>query len=339
MESVRVEDAVGMVLGHDITRIIRGECKERAFKKGHIITSADIPALLDLGKKHVYVWNLQKGTLHENDAAQAIAATAAGPGIALSEPKEGKIELSAQYSGLLKINVSALESLNCIDQIMFATIHTNQVVPAGKIVAGTRVIPLIIEQKTSDEAIAHLKSNAPLVQIKKLQRRTIGVVTTGSEVYEGRITDQFGSVLREKFSELGCKVMRQIIVADDARKIGEAICTLIADGVDFIATTGGMSVDPDDVTPAGIRSAGGEIVTYGAPVLPGAMFLLSYLDGIPVVGLPGCVMYHTTTVFELIVPRLLAGEHIRKHDFAPLGHGGLCAGCPECRYPECGFGK
>ena len=339
MKSVRVEDAVGMVLGHDITRIVRGETKERAFKKGHVVTAPDIPKLLDLGKKHIYVFELPGGCLHENDAARALASAAAGPGLSLSEPKEGKIELSAQYRGLLTIDTEALEALNRIDQIMFATIHTNQVVEKGKKVAGTRVIPLVIDEQTITTAVELLKKNAPLIQVKPLAHRRIGIVTTGSEVFEGRIRDQFGPVLRDKFSRLGCEIVEQVIVPDDVEKIAGAIQDLVGKGADFIATTGGMSVDPDDVTPEGIRRAGGEVVTYGAPVLPGAMFLLAYREGIPIVGLPGCVMYCAATVFELIVPRLLAGEHISKNDFARLGHGGLCLGCEQCRYPDCGFGK
>jgi len=339
MKSVCVEDAVGMVLGHDITRIVRGVTKGRAFKKGHIIKGEDIEALLDLGKKHIYVWDMQADSLHEDDAAGAIAHAAVGSGIALSEPKEGKIELTAEYQGLLKINVSLLERLNSLDDIILATIHTNQVVASGKKLAGTRVIPLTISCAAVNEAVALLHANAPLIEVKKLSARKVGIITTGSEVYEGRIKDQFGPVLREKFSALGCEVVRQIIVPDDPDLIADSIRKLIDEGADFIATSGGMSVDPDDVTPEGIRRVGGEIITYGAPVLPGAMFLLSYLDGVPIVGLPGCVMYHAATVFELIVPRLLTGEKLEKKDFASLGHGGFCLGCAECRYPDCGFGK
>jgi molybdenum cofactor synthesis domain-containing protein len=272
MKSVCVEEAVGMVLGHDITRIVRGETKGRAFKKGHVIKGVDIEALLDLGKKHIYVWDLQADSLHEDDAARAIAHAAVGSGIALSEPKEGKIELTAEYHGLLTINVSLLERLNSLDDIILASIHTNQVVAAGKKLAGTRVIPLTISREAVNEAVALLQENSPLVEVKKLSTSKVGIITTGSEVYEGRIKDQFGPVLREKFSALGCDVIRQVVVPDDAQVIADSIKKLIAEGADFIATTGGMSVDPDDVTPEGIRQAGGEIITYGAPVLPGAMF-------------------------------------------------------------------
>jgi molybdenum cofactor synthesis domain-containing protein len=304
-----------------------------------VIKDEDIEALFDLGKKHIYVWDLQDDQLHEDDAASAIANAAKGSGIALSDPKEGKIELTAEYDGLLKINVGLLERLNSLDDIILATIHTNQIVKAGKKLAGTRVIPLTISREAVDAAVALLQEEAPLIEVKKLSAKKVGIITTGSEVYEGRIKDQFGPVLREKFGSMGCEVIRQIIVPDDADLIASSIRELIAEGAECIATSGGMSVDPDDVTPEGIRRAGGEIVTYGAPVLPGAMFLLSFLDGVPIVGLPGCVMYHASTIFDLIVPRLLAGEKPGKQDFAKLGHGGLCLGCDVCRYPDCGFGK
>jgi len=339
MKSIPVRDAVGMVLCHDITRIVPGTFKGRAFQKGHIVTEEDVPRLLDLGKEHIYVWDMQQGLLHENDAAVRIARAAAGRGVSLSEPKEGKVELSAKHAGLLKINCEALEQINSIDQVMFATIHTNHPAEQGKTVAGTRVIPLVVEESTVAAVEAICRENVPLLDIKPFRPHTVGIVTTGTEVYEKRIQDKFGPLLRQKFSDLGSTVLRQIIVPDKQEMIVAAIRALIDEGADFIAATGGMSVDPDDITPAAIQAAGGEVITYGAPVLPGAMFLLANIGAVPVVGLPGCVMYYRTTVFELIVPRILAGETITRRDITRLGHGGLCANCAECRYPDCGFGK
>ncbi|MCP4714613.1 MAG: molybdopterin-binding protein [Deltaproteobacteria bacterium] len=339
MKSVPVAEAVGMVLCHDITRIIPNKFKGPAFKKGHVIREEDIEELRDLGKEHIYVWDLQEGMLHENDAAGCIAKAAAGYGITLSEPREGKVELSAMHAGLLSINIQALNQINSIDQIMFATIHGNHAVEQHKVVGGTRIIPLAIEQNAVDQVVDICQLHKPLIEVIPFKAHKIGVVTTGTEVHEGRIQDKFGPIIAKKFEALGSRVMRQIIVPDDQNKISEAIRKLLDNGADFIATTGGMSVDPDDLTPAGIRAAGGEILTYGAPVLPGAMFLLAHIGTVPVVGLPGCVMYHRTTVFDLIVPRLLAGQTITRKDIAAMGHGGLCANCEECRYPDCGFGK
>jgi molybdenum cofactor synthesis domain-containing protein len=339
MKSVPVQEAIGMVLCHDVTQIIPGRFKGRAFKKGHIIRPKDVSKLRDIGKEHVYVWEIQEGFLHEDDAAIRIATAAAGVGIALSEPREGKVELSAASRGLLKINSDALYQINEVDQVICATLHTNQTVTEGKIVAGTRIIPLVIEESKILQVEKICKTHFPLVAVKPFKPHTVGIITTGTEVYHERIKDTFTPVLRNKFNELGSTVVQQRIVPDSTELIAQAIAEFTGDGVELIAVTGGMSVDPDDVTPAGIKAAGGRVITYGAPALPGAMFLLAYIGSIPVLGLPGCVMYHKTTIFDLIVPRILAGEVIAREDIIKLGHGGLCANCEECRYPGCSFGK
>lgn len=340
MKIVPVQEAVGMVLCHDITQIIPGKFKGRAFKKGHIVKKEDIPKLLDIGKANLYVWDVSEGVLHEDDAAKRIAGVAAGQGITLTEPKEGKVSLVAADTGLLKINTDLLYQINEIEEVMFATIHSNQVVGKDKVVAGTRIIPLVIAEGKIQKIEEICTGNStPLVEVKPLRHLQVGVVTTGSEVYHGRIKDKFGPVIVNKLASWGSSVLRQIFVPDSKEMIVDAIKTLIQEGADMIAVTGGMSVDPDDVTPAGIKQAGGRIVSYGAPILPGAMFLMAYIGEIPVVGLPGCVMYSRTSIFDLIAPRLLAGEEITRRDIVVLGHGGLCVQCQECHYPDCGFGK
>ena len=220
-----------------------------------------------------------------------------------------------------------------------ATLHSNQTVAEGRAVAGTRIIPLVIEESKILQIEKICKIHYPLVAVKPFRPYTVGIITTGNEVYHKRIQDKFTPVLRNKFNDFGSTVVGQRILPDNIEMIAQAITEFIGEGVELIAVTGGMSVDPDDVTPAGIRAAGGRIITYGAPALPGAMFLLAYIGSIPVLGLPGCVMYHKTTIFDLIVPRILAGEVIAREDIIKLGHGGLCANCEECRYPYCSFGK
>lgn len=338
MKEIAVEQAVGTVLAHDLTQIIPGEYKGPKFKKGHVITEEDIPLLLSMGKKHLYVVEKEDRDVHENEAAQRIASAAAGPGIRLTEPSEGKIELLADCDGLLKINTDMLYKLIDQDEIMFATIHENRLVKKGDKLAGTRVIPLFVGEaivKGAEDALA----GGPLIQVKPLQNRKVGIVTTGSEVYTGKIKDAFGPVLVEKFGRLGSTVIKQLFADDDEEMIADCIRRLIEEGAEMIGVTGGMSVDPDDRTPSGIRRAGGHIITYGAPVLPGAMFMLSYIGNVPVVGLPGCVMYSGVSVFDLIVPRLLAGEVPSRGDIKKLAHGGLCLSCGTCTYPNCGYGK
>ncbi|MHC1698619.1 MAG: molybdopterin-binding protein [Geobacteraceae bacterium] len=339
MKAIPVQEAVGRVLFHDITRIVPGEYQGRAFKKGHIIQEEDVPKLLNLGKDNIYVMELQEGFIHENDAANRIAQAASGQGIILTEPVEGKVKMVAACNGLLKINADALYRVNSIEQVVLSTLHTNQQVAAGLPVAGTRIIPLFTEKSRVLEVENICVSNTPLVEVRPFRSLKVGLVTTGNEIYYKRIEDKFGPIVRSKFQEMGSTVIQQIFAPDDISVIVGAIHQLLEEGAEMIVASGGMSVDPDDRTPAAIRAAGGEVVTYGSPTFPGAMFMLSYIDGVPVVGLPGCAMYHKATVFELIIPRILAGDVITRADIIALGHGGFCAGCPECRYPSCSFGK
>jgi molybdenum cofactor synthesis domain-containing protein len=268
-----------------------------------------------------------------------MAVAVAGPGITLSEPKEGKISLLSSLRGLLKINVDVLHDINNIEQVMLATLHTNQVVETNTVVAGTRVVPLVIDEKTIARVEDRCAGYHPVVEVKPLASLRAGIVVTGSEVYKGRIKDRFGPVVKEKIENMGSSVINKINVSDDTGMIVEAIQRLVAEKADLIVITGGMSVDPDDLTPAGVVAAGGKIVSYGAPTLPGAMFMMAYIGDTPVLGLPGCVMYAKSTVFDLVLPRIMAGETIQRRDIATMGHGGLCLECPTCRFPACPFGK
>ncbi|MHC1743185.1 MAG: molybdopterin-binding protein [Syntrophobacteraceae bacterium] len=340
MKVLPVQRAVGMVLCHDVTQIVPGKFKGPAFRKGHILREEDIPRLLSMGKENIYAWDICSGSglLHENEAAERIARAAAGPNIDLTAPKEGKVDFVAAIDGLLKIQVEALIAVNA-PEIVLATIHTHQRVTRGKVLAGARVIPLVIDEGKV-QAVEHLcSSHRPLIEVVPFVGLDVGIITTGSEVYHGRIEDQFGPVVKRKLEEFGCRVIGQCFASDDPAQIQEAIRYFLSQGARMITVTGGMSVDPDDVTPAAIRRSGARVVTYGAPVLPGAMFMLAYLGDIPILGLPGCVMYHRTSIFDVILPRLLAGEEMDYSDIARLAHGGLCVHCTECRYPDCGFAK
>lgn len=339
MKTISVHDAVGTMLCHDITRIVPGDDKGPAFRKGHTVTAEDIPVLLDIGKEHIYVFDPEEGYVHENDAARRIAKAAIGQGIITSTPSEGKINLTAEYDGLLDINVQALSKLNSVQDVIFGTIQTNQLVTEGRGLAGTRVIPLVVPEETVAKAEEILIDNAPLIQVRPLAPRKVGLIITGSEIYNGRIQDKFGPVIHKKFNGYGSTILGQRLVSDSQELTVKAINDFMDEGADFIVLTGGMSVDPDDQTPASIRASGADIVTYGAPTFPGAMFMLAQRGDIPILGLPGCVMYYKASIFDLIVPRLLAGLTITRDDIVALGHGGYCESCPECRYPVCGFGK
>ncbi len=394
-KTVPVNDAVGMALAHDITEIRKDEFKGRAFKKGYIIKAEDIPHLKKLGKENLYIIELTYDDLHEDDAAFLLAKALMGEGVEIeSEPKEGKINIIASMDGLLKINKVVLKNFNMLGDVMCATLHTNTVVKKGHVVAGTRAIPLVIKKNIVEEAVKTVKENQNLVsgyitsgviEIKPIKKPKVGIVITGNEIYNGIIDDKFASVITRKIKEYDGEVIQIFFSPDDPAYIENKLQELLEKGSDLLITTGGMSVDPDDVTRFAIRALGVKELHYGSAVLPGAMFLIAYIDQktddrgprtddrsqnteergqkaedrnqtseeknpkskirnlqskmIPILGIPACGMYSKITIFDLILPRILAGEHIGRKEIAEMGHGGYCLNCKECRYPVCPFGK
>ena len=382
MKLIRTEDAVGHVLCHDITQIIRGVTKDSVFRKGHVVTKEDIPVLLSVGKDQLYVWEKEEGMLHENEAAEILCGLCQGEHMERSEVKEGKIELRAACDGLLKVQSQALKAVNGFGQMMIASRHGNFPVKKGDKLAGTRIIPLIIEEekmRAAKEAALAAAGGRPLLELKPFSHKKVGIVTTGNEVYAGRIQDEFTPVIREKLAAFDTEVIDHVIWNDDDKKVTASILSMIEQGADMVICTGGMSVDPDDRTPLAIKNTGAKIVSYGAPVLPGAMFLLAYYTvkgndasnreagkavetgadktagktkktgtageretkerTVAVMGLPGCVMYAKRTIFDLVLPRVMADDPVTPEELAGLGEGGLCLNCPVCTFPNCGFGK
>lgn len=353
MKLIKTVDAAGHVLCHDMTQIIPGEFKGPAFKKGHVVTKEDIPVLLGIGKEHLYVWEKQDGMLHEDEAAAILRDLAIGPNMSAGAASEGKIELKADCDGLFKVNARALLAINSTPQMMIATRFGDTPVKAGDKLAGTRIIPLVIEKEKMDDLVRRtheVTGGAPVLELKPYVHKRVGIVTTGSEVYHGRIEDRFTPVLIRKLEGFDAELIGHETTDDDDRMTTAAIRRLLDQGADVILCTGGMSVDPDDRTPLAIRNTGADIITYGAPVLPGAMFLLSYLpwgndpasrgsSSRVICGLPGCVMYAKQTIFDLLLPRIMADDPVSAQEIHALGEGGLCLGCKVCTWPDCGFGK
>lgn len=339
MQLVKTEDAVGMVLCHDITQIIKGVTKDAVFRKGHIIQPEDIPVLLSVGKDNIYVWENDDSMLHEDEAAEILRDMCMNEGMSASKPKEGKIELTAERDGLFLVDRERLRAVNSFGRMMIATRPGGVAVKAGDKLCGTRIIPLVIEKEAMAQAKA-VAGDAPMLRLAEIKPKRFGLVTTGNEVYYGRIEDTFTPVIVEKLAQFGCEMAAHEVSNDDHEKITGIINKMLADGVDMVLCTGGMSVDPDDKTPLAIKNTGANIVSYGAPVLPGAMFLLAYTaDGRPICGLPGCVMYAKRTIFDIVLPYLLADEPVTADMLAGLGNGGLCLNCNVCHFPNCGFGR
>ncbi|MDR1765016.1 MAG: molybdopterin-binding protein [Lachnospiraceae bacterium] len=398
MKQIATKDAVGNVLCHDITQIVPGQFKGARFTKGHVVTEEDIPVLLSLGKEHLYVWEKDDRMYHENEAAGILYRICVGEDgggcFAAGEPSEGKINITAAMDGLLKADAPLQDALNGMGELVIASRHGNTTVKKGDLICGTRVVPLVIEKAKMERAVA-AAAGRPIFRLLPFKKKRVGLVTTGTEVFLGRIEDKFGPVLRAKVEEFGSEIMGQTITDDDPAHIEEAIRSFLEKGADMVLCSGGMSVDPDDRTPLAVRNSVSRVVSYGAPVLPGSMLMLGYVDPegasqptsaaepfaasqdalgndsqptsavgsvasgamefglgvtnaavsaaprppIPVVGLPGCVMYSGRTIFDLVLPRLLADDPVTHEDMARMGRGGLCLKCPTCTFPNCGFGK
>ncbi len=340
IKTIPLEDAIGSKLAHDVTEIRPGEFKGPAFRKGHTVCNEDVCHLQRLGKNHLYLIDLEEDEIHENEAAAIQAKALAGDGIIWEDnPKEGKINLYAEKDGLFVVNTTALAAFNMIEEVMCATLHNHTLVKMGELVAATRAIPLVMKRMPIERAAAIAGQNGGVVSVSPLRQGKAGLIITGNEVYHGLIEDRFAPILTRKLDALGCGVDHISFAPDDTEIIRQAICANIERGCDLVLLSGGMSVDPDDVTRKGIRLAGADEMHYGAAALPGAMFLVAYIGNVPLIGIPACGLHHRTTVLDLVLPRIIAGEKIGKKELAFLGHGGLCRDCPECVYPNCSFGK
>ncbi len=322
LKVVPVEEAVGLPLAHDITEIIPGKRKGPAFRRGHVVRPEDVPKLLDVGKAHLYIMELEEGELHEEDAAKRLAGAAAGPRIRLTDPVEGRVNLVAEIAGVMKVDTELLNRFNALGDLILATLPSNSYVKKGDVLAGTRTIPVVVKEDLVKKAEVICKAK-PIVTILPVPSRRVHLIVTGSEVFTGRIKDGFEPVVRRKVTEMGSDLEAVKLAPDDPARIAAHIKDSLKAGAELILVSGGMSVDPDDLTPEGIRQSGASVECHGFPVLPGSMFLMAYLKETPILGLSGCVLHDPVSAFDLLLPRLLAGEKIMRSDIITLGHGGL----------------
>ena len=337
MKKINIRDAVGMTLCHDITEMNDGY-KGVAFKRGHVVREEDIDHMLRIGKQHIYVWEERAGEIHEDDCARRMAAMAPVEGARYTEPAEGKVLLFADNRGMFRVNRRLLNRINSIGDITVCTLPDHYPVEVGDRLASMRIVPLVTQEKQIIEA-ERLCAGEKLLDLRPYQHRKIGVIITGSEVYHGRVRDKFAPVIREKLERYPCEIVGIRVCDDDLDMILAAAEAHLRNGADLLIFTGGMSVDPDDLTPAAIRQLGADIVSYGVPSQPGNMTLVAYLDRIPILGIPGAAIKLPTTVFDVLLPQIFAGDRITKEDLTGLAEGGLCQMCMVCHWPNCTFGR
>ena len=337
MKKVRVEDAVGMTLCHDLTEM-RDGFKGAAFRRGHIITPEDIPHLLDIGKRTVFVWEENAGEIHEEDAALRMAAMAPVPGAHYTDPAEGKVLLLADTPGMFRVNTDLLRQINAIGDLTVSTLPDHYPVRPGMRLASMRIVPLVTQEAQIREAEA-LCAGKKLLDLLPFRPLTAGIIITGGEIFHGRIQDKFEAVARKKLSAYPGRILGATVCDDDLDMLVGAARGFLDQGADFLVFSGGMSVDPDDLTPSAIRRLGCDVVSHGVPSQPGNMTLVAYLGDIPVLGVPGAAISLPTTIFDVLLPQLYAGIRFTKDDLIALGDGGLCQLCPACHFPNCTFGR
>ena len=337
MKKLNIQDAIGMELCHDITEMKDG-FKGAAFKRGHIIREEDIPHMLDIGKQTVFVWEENAGEIHEDDCARRMAAMAPVAGAHYTEPSEGKVLLLADERGLFRVNRKLLQRLNSIGDITITTLPDHYPVEKGARLASMRIVPLVTREEQILRA-EEMCAQEPLLELRPYQPKKVGVVITGSEVYNGRIQDKFEPVIRKKMQQYPSEIVGVTICDDKLEMIVEAARQHLEKGADFLIFTGGMSVGPDDLTPTAIRELGAEIVTHGVPAQPGNMTLVAYLGDIPVLGVPGAAISLPTTILDVLLPQIFTDDVIRKEELIGLGDGGLCQMCSACHWPNCTFGR
>ncbi len=337
MKKIRVEDAVGMALCHDITAM-RDGFKGTAFQRGHVITQEDIPALLDLGKRTVFVWEENAGEIHEEDAALRMAAMAPVEGAHYTAPSEGKVLLMADQRGMFRVDTALLQKINSIGDITISTLPDHYPVEPGARLASMRIVPLVTKEEQILRA-EQLCAEKKLLDLRPYQEKKLGVIITGSEIYSGRIRDKFEPVVRAKMKQYPAQILGVTICDDNLDMITSEAKKFLDQGADFLIFTGGMSVDPDDLTPTAIRTLGADIVTHGVPSQPGNMTLVAYLGETAILGVPGAAISLPTTIFDVLLPQIFAGDRITKADLIRLGDGGLCQLCKSCHFPNCTFGR
>lgn len=337
MKKVKVQDAIGMTLCHDITAMVDG-FKGAAFKRGHVITQEDIPKLLDIGKQHVFIWEENAGEIHEEDAARRLSQMTTVNGAHYGSISEGKVQLFADQDGMFRVDKALLAAVNHIGDITITTLPDHYPVKAGDRLASMRIVPLVTEERQIAEAEA-LCAGKQLYDLRPFKPLKVGIIITGSEIYHGRIKDKFERVARAKLAHYPAEILGVHVCDDELDMIVGAGRALLAEGAELLIFSGGMSVDPDDLTPSAIREMGAEIISYGVPSQPGNMTLVAYLDQAALLGVPGAAISRPTTMFDVLLPQIFCGDPLTKDDLIRLGEGGLCQMCDNCHFPNCTFGR
>jgi molybdenum cofactor cytidylyltransferase len=327
---VPLDQAEGKILGHHIA----GPSGRRAFRKGRPLTAEDIQALCELGREIVYVAELEADDVDEDTAALRVADAVKGSGLCVSKAHVGRVNLEATEFGLLRVDAGRLTRLNESEGVTLATLETNSIVTAGKTVATVKVIPFAVPEAevTRAEAIA-AEGPVAMIGLQELLPRSVAVVLSGSPSVEQRVMENFERPLRERVEALGSEIRSVDYISLEDQQgesaLADVLIRRVNDGANLILLAGETAImDRYDIAPRAIERAGGEVTCFGAPVDPGNLLMLAYLQDVPILGAPGCARSPKVNVIDWVLPRLLAGDRLARMDILALGHGGLLEDTP-----------
>ncbi|MCC6315368.1 MAG: molybdopterin-binding protein [Thermomicrobiales bacterium] len=305
---------VGAVLAEDA----RAGGKKR-FAKGHRLTAEDAATLAELDEP-IHAVQLEPGEIHEDQAALRLAAAVAGPGLERRGPSQSRYNLVAAHKGQVRVDVDRLRAINRVPGMAVFTLHNRVATVPGKVVTGVKITP-VATPESALVAAERIAAGEPIVQVAPFQPLVVGVIS--SEGMSDRVRQRFRDIVTRKMGWYGARVLRFVEVPPEADAVGEAVAALRADGADVILSAGGNTIDPLDPALAALQRMGAEMVRFGAPVHPGSMFWMAYLDETPVVNLASCGMYAKASVADLVLPTVMSGARVDIDELADLGYGGL----------------
>jgi len=321
------ERLVGWVLCHDV----RDRTGALALRKGQVLDAAAAARLVGAAEGEVHCLEVEPGDVHEDPAAERLARAVGGAGVRVRDSAGGQWALVAERRGLLEVRVAALDAVNALDGISVYTLYDAQVVDAAEVVARAKVTPLVIPEAVVREAETRARTAGGLVTVHGF--RPLGVAAVAPAGLESRARARFETALREKVAWFGGRLIRLDFVAPEAPALARALEAAVAAGAELLVAAGGNALDPLDPVFGGLERLGARVSRRGVPAHPGSLLWLGTLGATPVVGMPSCGMFSQATTFDLVLPRILAGETIGNREIADLGHGGLLSRDVAYRFP------
>ena len=326
-EGVTVDALLDRVLCHDV----RDAAGKVAAPKGARVDAAMAQVLLGIPWDEIHLLELEPGDVHEEDAGRRLAAAVVGDGVVVRGYTGGQWTLGATRRGLLRIRTDALTEVNAQEGMSVFTLFDGQPVEPGEAVAKAKVTPLAIAETTVRAVETVAASAGGVILVAGFRPATVGAIAR--ESLDARQRARFESALRQKIDWLGGRLLDVRFAGGSDRAVADELRGLRGAGADVLIVAGASALDPLDPVFGGLTLLGASMERHGVPAHPGSLLWLARWDGLPVLGMPTCGMFSQATTFDLVLPRILAGEAMGNCDLAGLGHGGLLSREMAYRFP------